>query len=79
MQYGIRLQHSTVGATAGDVRLVGAEVADHRGAVEYYDVVLGWVGVCADSTHSSSWTTSTAADVVCTQLGYEGGSPFIQR
>lgn len=65
----------------GDVRLVGADSADYRGAIEYYDpVLLRWTGVCADSTHSSSWITNqVAAEVVCAQLGYNGGRPFIQR
>ena len=66
-------------ATIGDVRLVG-DTADYRGAVEYYDVSLRWTGVCADSAHSSSWTSNiAAAEVVCAQLGYEGGRPFSQR
>ena len=61
------------------MRLRG-DVADYRGAVEYYDSILGWTGVCADSAHSDSWTSnSAAARIVCTQLGYEGGRPFIQR
>lgn len=66
-------------ATAGDVRLVG-DTANYRGAVEYYDEFFRWTGVCADSAHSSSWTSNTAAaEVVCAQLGYEGGRPFSLR
>jgi hypothetical protein len=62
---------------AGDVRLLG-DPADYRGAVEYYDVILGWTGVCADSSYSASWMGSRAAQIVCTQLGFEGGTPFVQ-
>ena len=61
----------------GDVRLLG-DVDDVTGAVEYYDALLGWTGVCADSSHSAAWTTSNAASVVCSQLGYEGGRPFVE-
>ena len=65
-------------ATPGDVRLLG-DTADYRGAVEYYDTQLGWTGICADSAHADSWLSSTAAQIVCAQLGYEGGRPFVQR
>ena len=63
---------------AGDVRLLG-DPADYRGAVEYYDVILGWTGICADSSYSAAWMGSRAAQIVCTQLGFEGGTPFVQR
>ena len=64
---------------SGDVRLAG-HTSDYIGAVEYYDSLRGWTGICADSTHSSSWNSNTAAArIVCRQLGYEGGRPYSQR
>ena len=62
----------------GDVRLLG-DVADYRGAVEYYDEFFRWTGVCADSARAGGWLSSRAAGIVCSQLGYEGGRAFVQR
>jgi hypothetical protein len=55
------------------------DTADYRGAVEYYDTFLGWTGICADPAHAGSWLSSRAAEIVCAQLGYEGGQPFFQN
>ena len=64
---------------SGDVRLAG-HTSDYIGAVEYYDSLRDWTGICADSAHSSSWNSNTAAArIVCRQLGYEGGRPYSQR
>jgi hypothetical protein len=67
-------------ARAGDVRLLG-DTDDGKGAVEYYDTFLeGWTGVCVDSFYSSDWlANSAAANTVCQQLGYDGGTPIIQQ
>jgi hypothetical protein len=59
----------------GDVRLLG-DTADTTGAVEYYDGILGWTGVCADSAHYEAWANGRAALIVCSQLGFEGGLAF---
>ena len=75
----IHTLHSTANPNFGDVRLLG-DPRDGVGAVEYYDTQLGWTGICADSAHSFSWNSNTAAaSIVCTQLGYEGGRPYSQR
>ena len=59
-----------------DVRLLGSG-DDGKGVVEYYDRFYGWTGVCADS--STEWLHATAAaTIVCRQLGYEGGTTYIE-
>ena len=52
---------------------------DGEGAVEYYDTIFGWTGICVDSFYLSDWLTNlAAASIVCRQLGYEDGTPIIQ-
>lgn len=64
------------GYTNGDVRLLGSR-DDGKGVVEYYDIIYGWTGVCADS--STEWLdATTAATIVCRQLGYEGGTTYTE-
>ena len=66
-------------AVPGDVRLLG-NIEDGVGAVEYYDSFLGWTGVCTDSFYARQWLDNTAAAMtVCRQLGYEAGSPYLER
>ena len=66
-------------AVSGDVRLLGNS-EDGVGAVEYYDSSLGWTGVCTDSFYATQWLDNTAAAmIVCRQLGYEAGSPYLAR
>ena len=66
-------------ARAGEVRLLG-DTDDGKGAVEYYDSIFGWTGVCVDSFYSSDWLANSAAStIVCRQLGYEGGTPIVQQ
>ena len=66
-------------SSAGDVRLVG-DTRDTVGAVELYHPDLGWTGICADANHAHMWTDNQrAAETVCAQLGYLGGTPYIQR
>ena len=60
------------------MRLKG-DVIDYRGAVEYYDGIYGWTGICADTEHYNTWIHSGAASVVCAQLGYEGGTAYVMR
>lgn len=64
----------------GDVRLVG-DARDEVGAVElYYNSQTGWTGICADSNHIHSWRNNkAAAEIVCRQLGYQGGEPYVGR
>ena len=64
---------------AGDVRLVGDE-RDTAGAVELYYPQIGWTAVCADPSHAHMWRDNEkAAEVVCSQLGYLGGTPSVER
>lgn len=49
---------------------------DTVGAVELYHPTIGWTGICADS----NWRDNKqAAETVCAQLGYLGGTPYVQR
>ena len=65
--------------SAGDVRLVGDE-RDTVGALELYYAGVGWTGICADSSQVHSWQDNQrAAEIVCAQLGYLGGTPYIER
>ena len=61
-------------SAAGDVRLVGDE-RDTVGAVEVYYSQVGWTGICADTSHAHMWRDNKeAAEIVCAQLGYLGGT-----
>ena len=63
----------------GHVRLMG-DIRNAMGAVELFHSQVGWTGICADPDHAPLWLNSTAAaQVVCRQLGYEGGQPYVAR
>ena len=64
---------------AGDVRLVG-DARDEVGAVELYYPDIGWTGICADPDQIDYWRNNdVAAEIVCRQLGYSGGLPYVER
>ena len=62
----------------GHVRLVG-DLRDEVGAVELYYPQIGWTGICADPDQRQYWLRENqAAQVVCRQLGYLGGTAYVQ-
>ena len=64
---------------AGHVRLVG-DARDVVGAVELFHPQTGWTGICADPDHAPSWLRDNqAAEIVCRQLGYQGGTAYVDR
>ncbi|CAI8038225.1 Lysyl oxidase homolog 3A [Geodia barretti] len=66
------------GRASGDVRLVGDQ-RDTVGAVELYHPMTGWTGICADANYIHMWRDNRrAAETVCAQLGYLGGTPYVQ-
>ena len=72
-------QSITAFNSAGDVRLVGDQ-RDTVGAVELYHPMTGWTGICADANYIHMWRDNRrAAETVCAQLGYLGGTPYVQR
>ena len=61
------------------MRLVG-DVRNEVGAVELLHPQVGWTGICADERNAHLWESNTdAAEIVCRQLGYEGGRAYINR
>ena len=63
----------------GHVRLVG-DARDEVGAVELFHPLTGWTGICADPDHAPSWLRDNqAAEIVCRQLGYQGGRAYADR
>lgn len=61
----------------GHVRLVG-DTRDEVGAVELYYPHIGWTGICADPDRAHHWQRENqAAEVVCRQLGYNGGMAYV--
>ena len=65
--------------TDGHVRLVGSTL-NGVGAVELLYPQVGWTGICADEGNAHLWESNTdAAEIVCRQLGYEGGRPYVKR
>ena len=63
----------------GHVRLIG-NIRDGVGAIELLYPEIGWTGICADSAYAQLWMNNVAAaQVVCRQLGYQGGRPYIQK
>ena len=61
------------------MRLVG-DVRNEVGAVELLHPQVGWTGICADEGNAHLWESNTdAAEIVCRQLGYEGGRPYVNR
>ena len=56
------------------------DLRDEVGAVELYYPQIGWTGICADRDHIDSWRNNDqAAEIVCRQLGYDGGAPYVDR
>ena len=54
------------------------DIRDEVGAVELYYPDIGWTGVCADPEQAHYWQgDNQAAEVVCRQLGYDGGVAYV--
>ena len=49
-------------------------------SVELYYPDIGWTGICADPEQIDYWMNNdVAGEIVCRQLGYSGGLPYVER
>ena len=65
--FSIILDVHPAGLQSGDIRLFG-DTRNGYGAVQIYTIILGWQGICPDS----SWSHSDAS-TICQHLGYDDG------